>query len=396
MASTVSDREMRGSDFAVFKSQQTAKGAINVSPVFTKMRRTEGKTSKVLGYTEDPTVNNEMQGLEQIQETKDLTAEIQATNSKQTVGLIIEALHGVEVAITVTDTDIASTATGFTSVGAAFGSFLAGDVFWVSGFADADIDGAYIVSTGAAGEIVTTIAPPSTEVAGASVTVETNRTWNADLPTYDTLQTQATDMSKGGDNINYHTLYDAILNSLSIEIGETGITTNTASFVAEKELEGSDIISGQTVAPLNTDKSVTSIKGGDASIQGFYLNGLSATCIIKSLSLEINSNYEKDDSAACDSLYVRGQPSFSGSSTVRSKISSPFDWRDYSWNGTRVEIAVRMSHGNGQETAIVLRQCVITEASQPDGRGAIANTEASFVCEKDTDAAVTVALYRNW
>jgi hypothetical protein len=349
----------------------------------------------VVNYTEDPTVNNELQGLEQFKETTELTAEISAVFSKQSVDLLEQALHGDEVSVTVTDTDIAATATGFTSAGGGFGSFLVGDGFWISGFADSSIDGFYIVDTVVAGEITTTIAPPAAETAGASVTVETRRTWNAKAPTYNAIQTAATDLS-AVDDVDYHTLYDAILNSFSAEIGETGIVTNSASFVAEQEVEGSAAISGQTYASPLTDRAVTSEKTGSSAIKGFYVNGLSQTCIIKSLSLEINNNYEKDDSAACNSLYDRGQPSFTGSLVARSKISSPMDWRDYSWNGTRVEVGVLIKHGGGDETFIMFRQCVVNEVSMPDAQGAVANSEASFTCEKDSDANVTVAVYKNW
>lgn len=395
MPTTVTDRELRGSDFSVGISKQTTKGSIDASPVFTPYRRSEGKTSKVVNYTEDPTVNNELQGLTQIKETVDLTAEISAVFSKQSVDLLEQALHGAETVITETDTDIAATATGFTSASNAFGSFAVGDGFWVSGFADSDIDGFYIASSVAAGEIVTTIAPAATEAAGESVTIETRRVWNAKSPTYNAIQTAATDLS-AVDDVNYHTLYDAILNSFTAEIGETGIVTNSASFVAEQEIEGFAAISGQTYAAPLTDEAVTSEKSGQSAVVGFYVNGLSQTCKVKSLSLEVNNNYEKDDSAACNSLYDRGQPSFTGSIVVRSKISNPFEWRNYSWNGTRVEIGVLIRHGGGDQTFIMFRQCVINEPSMPDSQGAIANTEAGFTCEKDSDANVTVAVYKNW
>ena len=396
MSTTVSDRELRGSDFNVGISKQTAKGAIDSNPVFTPVRRTEGKTFKTISYTEDPTVNNGMQGLEQIKETEDLGAEISATFSKQSIDLLTQALHSDPVAVTVTATDISATATGFNSVGGDFGNLLVGDGFWVSGFTgDPTINGFYIVAAIDANDITTTIAPPATEAAGDSVTVETRRFWNADLPTYNAIQTRATDLSAVG-SVNHHTIYDAILNSFSGEIGETGIVTNSASFVAEKEVEGSAAITGQTYAAALTDRSVTSEKSGESAIKAFFVNGLSYTCKMKSLSLEVNNNYEKDDSAACSSLYVRGQPSFTGSCVIRSKVSNPFIWRNYSWDGSKVEITVLMRHGNGDESAIVFRQAIITEATMPDGNGAVANTEASFVCEKDSAAEVTVAVYTNW
>lgn len=399
MTTNVTDRVMRGSDFNVGISVQTDKGVIDPNPIFRPYRRTEGKGAKVINYTEDPTVNNGLQGLEQIQESKDLTADLSSTFSKQSVNMLIQALHAPEVIVAIAESDISATATGFESAAGDFSSVLVGDGIWVDGFTDTTINGFYIVSAVDTSTnphtITTTIAPAAIEAAGAAVTIDTSRYWNADSPCYNTIQTRATDKSAPGE-VSHHTLYDAILNVFSGEIGEVGIVTNTANFVAEQEVPGNEEIAGQTYAAPFTDRSVTSVKGGDAAVQAFYVDGLNYTCIVKSLSLEVNNNYEKDDSAACDSLYVRGQPTFGGSLAVRSFISDPFEWRDYSWNSTRVEIAVRVSHGNGEETFIIFRQCVVTEATQPDGNNTVANTEATFVCEKDTDAEVTMAVYRNW
>lgn len=395
MASTVSDRELRGKDFVVGLSEQTAKGAINVNPVFTPYRRTDGIPLKTISYTEDSTVKNDFHGLEQIQENKDLAAEIQSTFSKQSVGLIIQALHGVEVDVALTETDIAATATGFTSAGNDFGVLSVGDGFWMDGFTNPLIDGFYIVSTVTAGEITTTIAPVATEAAGATVDVTTSRVLNADLPTWNTLQLTTHDLSRAG-NTAYQTFYDAILNTLSGEIGETGIVTNSASFMAEKEVEGLLLISGQTYAASSTDRSVTSVKGADASVQSFYVDGLSARCVLKNLSFEINNNYEKDESAACDARYFRGQPTFTGSFTARTFISDSRKWVDKKDNSTRCEIGVRVSHGGGDESYLVFRQCVITEVTQANANNSVANSECSFVAEKDSAANVTVALYKNW
>lgn len=395
MVTNVTDRAMRGSDFSVGISVQADKGVIDPNPVFTPYRRTEGKTTKTVNYTEDPTVNNGMQGLEQILESKDLGAELSSSFSKQSVDLIIQALHAAEVAIAIAETDISSTATGFDTAAGDFSALAVGDGIWVGGFVDTTINGFYIVSTVSALSINVTIAPAAIEAAGASVTIDTNRAWNADAACYNTIQTRATDKSAVGE-VSHHTLYDALLSTLSVEIGEVGIVTNSATFVASQEVPGNAEIAGQAYAASLTDRSVTSVKGGDASVQGFYVNGDSATCIVKSLSFEINNNHEKDESAACDALFVRGQPTFSGSASIRSKISAPFTWRDYSWESTRVEIGVLVSHGSGDETFVMFRQNVITEATMPDGNGAVSNTDASFVCEKDSDADVTVAVYRNW
>lgn len=392
MPTTVADRELRGSDFRVGYSTQAVKDVIDANPVFIPVRRREGRGSKVVNYVEDPTVNENMQATEQIQDTQDLTAEIQASFSKQSVEWLIHAIHAGEVEFDLTETDIAATAGGFTSAGGDF-DLEVGDGIWVSGFDNPAIDGFYIVLTAAAGTITTSPAPAATEVAGESVTIFTRRALNADLPTYSAIQTRATDLSASGD-IDYHTLYNAVINTYSMEIGETGIVTATAAFVAEAEVAGS--ISGQTYSAAQTDRAVSSRKGAAAGIEAFYVDGASATCTVKSLSLEVNNNYAKDDAAGCEAYYTRGQFALSGTVNIRSRISDPFEWRDKSWNGTRSSIGVRISHGGGDETYIIVKRVVTTAVTMPDGNNVAANSEASFVAEENTATQTTVEVYRNW
>lgn len=397
MPTIVNDRELRGSDFRVGISEQTTKDAINATPTFIPVRRTTGKPNKVVNYVEDPSVNGNMQALEQIQDTEDLTMELAASFSKQSVDWLIQAIHATEVAVTVNNTDIAATGTGFTSVSDEFTDLEVGDGIWVSGFTDTDINIFYVISTKPDdGEITTTPAPAATEIAGNSVTIETRRSLNVDTPTYNAIQTRATDNSKGGDNINYHTLYNAVINTLSIEIGETGIVTASANFVAEAEVEGSDAIAGQTYSASLTDRSVSSRKNADPGIKSFYVDGASALCLVKSLTLEINNQYQKDEASGCSAFYARGAFQVSGTISIRSKISDPFEWRSRGWDGTRFSFAFRTSHGSGDETYVILRRNVVTETTIPDGNNVVANTEASFSSEENFATGTTIEVYRNW
>jgi hypothetical protein len=396
MASTVTTRELRGKDFSVYMSEQTAKGSINATPEFTKYRRTEGTVKKAISYTEDPTVFNDFNGLEQIKETTDLTAEMQSTFSKQAVIEMIRALNGTEVASTVTATDIAATATGFTSVADAFDFLNVGDGVWIEGFADSTIDGFYIVATVVDdGEFTTTVAPAATEAATESITVTSNRTVNADTPTYVTGQERRVDTSKAGD-IAYRTMYDGLLNSLSVEIPETGILTSTGAYVFEKEVAGYAAISGQTDATALTDRSVTSVLGATASVTSFYEDGLPITCTQKSMSIEINNNLEKDEAAACSAMYFRSQPSFTGSMVMRTYTNNSRKWIDAQENETRKAFSVKVQHGGGDESYLVFYQTVINEVTEPNANNAIANAELSFTAEGNTAAGATVGLFRNW
>jgi hypothetical protein len=117
---------------------------------------------------------------------------------------------------------------------------------------------------------------------------------------------------------------------------------------------------------------------------------------MKSMSLSVANNQQGDDAAGCSKRYTRGAFEVTGSTVVRSMKSSPFVWRDYYWNGTRVSAGVRVSHGNGDETYIVMSQLVVTENTMDDGNNAIANSQASFTAEGHAATNSTIRIYTNY
>jgi hypothetical protein len=389
---TVGDGLLGGGDFRVGKSLQTAYGAINATPVFVPVRRRSGRPAKAVGYTQDETVTEGYQGQEQIQDTTDLTVSIEASATKQSIGFLVEAIYAAETIYTLTAATFAAVANGFTVPAAAYAALSVGDGFWVTGFAGSTINGFYIVGSKTGGTtIVTTVAPAATEAAGASVTLKSNKYVNANNAYYNAFQTRATDLSKVG-SLDYHTLYDAVANTFSMEIGETGIITASSEYLAEREVAGTALISGQTYAAAATDRALSAVQ----SVQAFYVNELPATCKMKSMSLSVANNQQGDDAAGCSKRYTRGAFEVTGSTVVRSMKSNPFVWRDYYWNGTRVSCGVRVSHGNGDETYIVMSQLVVTESTMDDGNNAIANSQASFTAEGHAATNSTIRVYTNY
>lgn len=392
MPSTVADRLTRGRDFSVGISEQTAYGSINSNPTFTPVRRTTGKPKKTINYVQDDSVTTDNQGQLNIQDTQELTMELAANVSKQSIGWLLQSIHGTEVVTTDTGTDYATTASGVTLDATVYSAIAVGDGFWVTGFADDDNDGFYIVSEKAgANTVTTTIAPATVEAAGASVTFTMRKMKNADDPTYNTLQRRVTATAESGD-ISYFTLYDAVIDTMSIEIGETGIVTSTANFLAEKSVAGVAAISGQTYAAAPTDRSLSAVQ----NIEGFYVDNVVATCDQKSITIEVANGYVGDDAAGCVRQYARGQFAVTGSANFRSRVSSPLDWEEYYQSGTTKSLGVRVSHGGGHETFIVMPQCLITEHNQADGSNDVANHEVSFGAEGHTTTASTIMVFRNW
>ncbi len=395
--STVNDREMRGSDFRVGISKQAVKDVVDVNPIFTPVRRTEGKNMKNVSYVEDPSVNGMFQGKEQIKENESFSAEIQSVVTKQSIDWLIQSLHADVVNMEITGIDISFTSSGISSASAVFAEYFVGQGFWVTGSTGALNDMFYVVKELTSDSVIVTEPPPPvTEGAGASITITSQVSQNRDLPTYNIMQTRGTDLTQP-DDVNYYSQYNGVANQVDVEIPETGLWSATGNFVFESEyVSNPSPIPGQTYLPPPADRAVTSARNAVPGIKYFYVDETRQTCKVKSLSLSVNNNYQEDPFAACPSSYYRGDFQLSGSFIMRSLISNPFTWRDKCWNSTRFSIAFLLTHGGGEETYVIFHQNIATEATQPDGSGTVAHTEVTFGSEEKLDIETTASICRNW
>ena len=388
----VTDRLTRGRDFSVGVIMQVTKGVVNTTPAFDVVRRTTGKPKHTIGYTQSDEVQVTNQGQANIQDTEEFTMELEAGVSKQSINWLKQAIHGDAVALTNTATTYAALADGFTFSTAGYAGISAGDGFWITGLTNPLLDGFYIAaSKGGSNKVVTTIAPVGTEAASASVTMKSFKTANADLPSYNMLQRRTVDDSAAGD-ISYLTLYDAVIDTMSVDIAETGIVQGKASFKAEKRIDGNLLVTGQSYNAAATDAVVSAVQ----NVLGFYVDGLSYTCIQKKMSIEIGNGYVGDDAAACARQYARGQFEVKGSASFRARYSSPLDWEAIYQAGTQKSLGVRINHNATDETFIVMPQCVVTDHNQADGANDVASHEVSFGAEGNAATSSTIMIFTNW
>lgn len=392
MPSTVADRQIVGGDWKFFLSEQTAKGAINASPVFTPVRRTSGRFVKSISYTQSSEVSLDFNAAKQVQDTRELTAEIATEATKQTIGYLLSSIHGTEQVVTVTAATIAATATGFTDSANGFTNFAVGDFIFPTGFANALNNRTYRITAKANnGTISTFPVPAATATAGPSVTVSTRKTYNANAQTYYAGQNRVIDASAPGQ-VNYDTPFDAIINQQTVEIGETGIITSTLSVLFEKDSVASTVIAGQTDAATPTDDPLTATQ----NIANWYFNDQVALCVLKSANITVNNNYQTDQAAGCTPRMSRGQFEVTMDGASRSTIANSMAVRNLYYAGTRVAFGVELDHGSGQKTVVHIPQIVLTEWSMEDGQNAISADSFSAAAEKSAALGYTIAVFRNW
>ncbi len=394
MATTVNDRSLSGNDIAVYVSEQSVKGSIDSNPVFDKFRRTEGKASKQIDYTQSGEVKSNRQGRQQIQDTNTFAAEISYEVTQQTAKFLDAAIHGVQVDNSVSSViSIGATATGFDSSASDFANLNVNDWFYISGFADASIDGWYKVKTKTDDNNIDTYAvPATTEIAGATVTLESRRTSSGKDQTYYAVQTRTLDNSAVG-NLDHQTFYDAIINTLSFEVSESGILTGSAAFNIEKVLPGSTAISGQTDNADDTSGAVSAINNTGK----IYVDGVNTQQSVKSMSVEVNNNYTGDRAAGVQGeQYAYGDMDVSGSVVARATIANTFDWRNRFENSQALSLAVRFYWDDGKWLIVDIPRAKLTEHSMPDGSNVISQNDMSYGAEEDPATNTTIQVFRNF
>ncbi len=391
---TVNDRSLSGNDISVYLSPQTVKGAIDANPVFDPFRRTEGKPKQEITYVQSAEVKTNRQGRTQVQDASTFTGELSFELSQDTAKYFDGMLHGVAVDNSVTGVaTIGANATGFVSSDDNFANLSVGDWFYISGFSNTEINGYYKISVYTdSNNIETATAPAAVEAEGETVTLASKKTSSGSDQTYYTTQTRTIDKSTAAD-IDYLTFYDAVINTGSIEVGETGIVTGSFALAIEKLNNGEDALTGQTDNAADTSDPVSAIN----NISAIYVDGVNSDCDVKSFGLEFNNNYQGDRSAACKGeRYAYGDVDVTGALVTRSTISNTFEWRDKFKSSTPISLACVFKWEDGRFMIIDIMRAKLTEHNMPDGSNVISSNEMSYGAEEDPETNTTVQIFRNF
>tara|TARA_R110000803_G_scaffold95395_2_gene163357 strand:+ start:2738 stop:3922 length:1185 start_codon:yes stop_codon:yes gene_type:complete len=394
MATTVNDRSLSGNDISVYMSPQTLKGEIDANPAFDQFRRTEGKTKKEITYVQSGEVKTNRQGRIQVQDASTFTGEPAFELNQSTAGYFDAMIHGTATDNTVASViTIGSNASGFVSSNADFAGYAVGDWFKAEGFADPLLNILYKISVFTDSNNIETVnAPASIEAEGATVTIESIKTSSGSAQTYFTTQTRTVDKSAAGD-IDYRTFYDAVINTGSFEVGETGIVTGSFALAIEQLLAGAALISGQTDNAIDTSDPVSAID----NISRIYVDGVDSNCGVKSMGLEFNNNYQGDRSAACQGeRYAYGDIDVSGALVTRAVISDTFNWRSKFENSTAIALAPAFTWSDGRWMVVEIMRAKLTEHSMPDGSNVVSSNEMAYSAEEDSVTGTTVQIFRNF
>ena len=393
MPTIVSDRQITGGDWGVYLTPQANSGVIGANPVFKPFRRTEGRIKSNYSYTTSAEVSLGYAPSSQIQDGVESIAELSFEATKDSIDYLIAAIYGTEVVVEVESSLTASTATGFSSTDNAFEDFEVGDFIFATNTVNSAINGTYLILTKPNGGNITTYPVPAAIVAsGAAFTIVTKRTRNANDATYYAGQTRVIDQSKVND-VDYKTFFDGLINSYSLEIGETGIIGGSQSIQFSRKVAGTGIITGQSDVAASSDAPLSSVQ----NLMDWFFDDSTALCAIKSATLNISNENQRDQAAGCTDRYVRGSnPVVTIEAVSRSSVADSMQIRDKYESGQRVGFALRVDHGQGQNTVIYMPRNVITAWDMADGQNVISSNEFTLTTERDPALGFYIAVYRNW
>ena len=396
MATTVNNRSLSGNDISLYLSPQTTKGEINATPAFDQFRRTEGVAKKAVTYVTSSEVKANRQARAQIRDAVTYAAELSFEVNQSTAQYLDAMIHGDQVDNSVSSVaTIGADALGFVSSNADFANLEVGDWFVITGFADSTIDGAYKISVkDDDNNIETYTAPAATEVEGATVSFESMKTSSGSAPTYYTVQNRTVDKSAVGD-VSYRTFYDAIINTGSFEIGETGVITGNFALNIESLVAGSALISGQTDNAVDTSDYASAID----NISTTFVDGVNSNCGVKSMSLEFNNNYQGDRSAGCSGeRYVAGDIDATGNLVTRAMIDNTFEWRDKYDESSPIPVSIApyFIWSDGRWMIIDIARAIITDHTMPNGSNVVSSNEMTYTATEEPVTGITVNIFRNF
>ncbi len=381
------------SNITTHLAPQTIEGVIDTNPVFVRVRRTGGTMSSKPTYVTGNELQVDGQAPKQVKDKEEKELTIEFDMSQETAGYFDAVIHGAQVDNSKTaSTAIEATATGYIMPAGHVSDLSVGDWYGIEGSAASENDKIYKVSViVSATEITTSEAPPTVESAGASITLSSRKTASGVTKTLFTAQRRVLDKSKVGD-IAHSTFRDVRSNSGSISFGQSGIVTGSFDYKMGAKTEGSAVIAGQTDGTVDISDSISAAE----RTAFLYVDGVGTGCLLSSMDVEFNSNYEGDGGGygGCAEEFGRGQTSVSGAIKAKTDDQAATLWEDRNQNGTRIALASSARWPDGRWMITEVTRAIVTEHTY-SGDTVVSN-DMSYTAEGDPITGATVQIFRNF
>lgn len=366
----------------VFLTAQALEGQVDADPVWQKFRRTDGRVGQQNSFEKSSELKADLQA------TKNTLTDVAYSNTfsvevTQNIMLLARSIlmNNVETPVDVTAATISfdETANEIEDSGAGFTDVVEGQWVFVTGANNAALNKPYYVVS-RTNSILTVIDVPFDELAGADITMVGTMLRSGN--TAHLLSVQGRDEHTGAtDDTDYRTQIDAVVDTFSITVPETGIMTGSSDIIAATQLPDLEPVSGQTDAPVDE----SDVLGSAVNFTGFFPDQITTENNFTDVTIDIIRNTGIQNAAGKLGAKCVAQDIIAVTGTLTSlrRASDPAEEEDKFDNSVRFNISFGFLWPDGKSLIITMRRMIYTDGSIASATGEFANFAGTYDAEQD-------------
>ena len=369
----------------VFVTKQAVSGQIDPSPIFNKVRRTDGRVTQQNTFEKSSELKSNLQG------QKNTLTDVGYSNTfsveiTQNIILFAESIlmNNESISIDIEATTISFNATDneITDSGLSFVDIEVGQWVFVKGSSMPELNKPYYVKDKPDDGTLKVIDVPIDSPVGDNIGIAgiMYRSGN----TEHLLSVQGRDEHIGATNdTDYKTQIDAVVDTLSIAVPQTGLLTGSATVIASTQLDNNlDEIAGQTDAVEDN----SDVLGSAIGYAGFYPNQIDQSNNFADVTIDIIRNTGVQSvagklGAKCVTQDVIG---ITGTLTSLRRAIDPAQEESKYDGSERFSMSFGFQWDDGKFLMITMREMIYTDGSIASATGEFANFAGTYDAEEDT------------
>lgn len=374
---------LKATSAEVFLTEQAIEGQVDASPIFDKVRRTDGRVTQQNTFEKSSELKANLQG------TKNTLTDVGYNNTfsvevTQNIMLFAKSvlMNNTELPLDLESTTVTfdSAANTIVDAGAGFTDVVAGQWLFVNGSNDPAINIPYYVLEVVDPTTLNVVNVAADEAAGANIGISGVMLRSGN--TAQLLTVQGRDDHTGATNdTDYKTQIDAIVDALNIATPQTGLITGSATIIAATQLPDLEPIAGQTDAPVDN----SDVLGSAMDFAGFFPNQAAQDNNFADVTIDIIRNTGVQSvagklGAKCVAQDIIG---ITGTLTSLRKATDPAAEEGKYDNSKRFSMSFGFQWADGKFLMITMRQMIYTDGSIASATGEFANFAGTYDAEED-------------
>lgn len=377
--------------YSVHLHKQDACGTIAENPAFKKFRRVSGKARTTNNFTESTETKTSRQARKQILDSKEQGAELEFVLTEDLVTYLENALYGnfsILTTLNLTDVTLDDITDQITSVTGGFSALSDGQTVFVSVDSLGLNEGYHIAQVVNDNTIQLTAGSLGT-VSGSGLTavIKGSMLRSGNSKKYLAVQTRINDVA-------VETVYDALVNAISLTIGQTGEITGSLSMNAAKRVTGA--FAGQ----LDLVEDTSDVLVSQSAMKYIILNHLVNTDAgVSDMTVELSNNISVTQRAGSLASNVIAESNITCTGSLNMVVSAASPTAEYlkylNQDTFSITVPLVVDADANKLLYITLNNCTYTEQDQNDSGNEIVISSGTYAAQEDV-YGTTIQIDKNF